>query len=285
MYLAYVYKLIHKITKEYYYGYRYANIKLQLNSSDDLGKVYFTSSEYINESNFHEYTVEIIAEFFNPDYAYDHEQTLIRENWGDPLLLNRHHESNGSMRFKITEDGIAKLKQHNAGKKWYNNGKIESHAHECPEGFTLGRLINPFPNRAGQPGALKGYKWYTNGTEYTMAANCPIGWQPGREPASDEVNNRISSTMRNGSAAAKGKRWYTNGDESVLTFDCPNGWRLGHSHQQTWYNITNPDGAISKMNSQEIKLFCKSNKLRYGSLMATVKSNQAYYGYMATKVS
>ena len=54
MYLAYVYKLTHKFTKEYYYGYRSANIELKLQSVDDLGIHYFTSSTYITESNFGE---------------------------------------------------------------------------------------------------------------------------------------------------------------------------------------------------------------------------------------
>ena len=285
MYLAYVYKLTHKITKEYYYGYRSANIELKLQSVDDLGIHYFTSSTYITESNFGEYNAEIVAEFFNPDDAYDHEQNLIREHWKDPLLLNRHFVRSGLLRFKINDNGKLKLKKQNTGKKWFNNGNSEKHAHTCPEGYFPGRLCNPFPNCKGKVSKIKGYSWYTDGTNYTMAKECPLGWVPGKAIATTEVNNRISQTMKNGAAAAKGKKWYTDGIESVLLFTCPPGWRPGHSNQQVLYKLTNPDGVSIEIRTHDLKRFCQFHKLRYGSILATGKNNCTYRGYTATKIS
>ena len=121
MYLAYVYRLTHKISKQYYIGYRYANIKLKIQPEDDLGVTYFTSSKYIGTYNFHEYDTAIIFKTVDPDEAYDHENKLILEGWEDPLLLNRHWQSENKQRFKVTEEGIAKLSNANKNKKWYSN--------------------------------------------------------------------------------------------------------------------------------------------------------------------
>lgn len=231
MYLAYVYRLTHKITSEFYIGYRFANIKQKIHPEDDLGKIYFTSSEYINYSNFHEYDSEIIFRTPDPDIAHDHENKLILENWENPLLLNRHVVSHGKKRFKVTEKGIDKLRKINKNKKWFNNGTIEIHAHVCPEGFKSGRLINPFSIQ--EKSLIKGYQWFNNGIKQIMLppdTKIPVGFIKGKFPATKETNEKISTTMKTGRASAKGKKWYTDGTKSILSFECPVGWRPGHSN-------------------------------------------------------
>lgn len=106
MYLPYVYKLTNKITEEFYIGYRYKNVQLEKYSSDDLGKTYYTSSNRINKHNIHNYEIEIIAEFFNKDDAYDYEQLLIHESWDNPILINKSCYHN-KKRFKHTEPHTA----------------------------------------------------------------------------------------------------------------------------------------------------------------------------------
>jgi len=231
MYLAYVYRLTHKTSSEFYIGYRFANIKQKIHPEDDLGKVYFTSSEYINRNNFHEFTHEILFRTLDTNKAHDYENKLILENWSNPLLLNRHVVMPDKMRFKVTEDGIEKLRIINKDKKWFNNGVTEIHSHTCPEGYYNGRLKNPFTNSKG--GQNKGYVWYNNGSKEIMlpqTVSAPDGFSKGKLPASDITNEKISKKMKFGSAAAKGKKWYTNGVDSVLSFDCPDGWRPGHSN-------------------------------------------------------
>lgn len=94
--MPYVYLGIHKITKEFYIGYREANT---IPSHLDLFK-YRTSSTIV-EPNFNEYDWYIVAEFYNGDDAYDFEQQLIYENWRDPLLLNEQYRlRHGKKRFK-----------------------------------------------------------------------------------------------------------------------------------------------------------------------------------------
>ena len=82
----YVYRLDNLQTKEFYIGSRVAN---KVPSKQDLGYEYFTSSKIVTP-RFNEFQVTIIAEFFDGDDAYNHEQYLIYCDWGNPLLLNKN---------------------------------------------------------------------------------------------------------------------------------------------------------------------------------------------------
>jgi hypothetical protein len=85
--LPYVYKGIHRETGEFYIGYRYANKKP---STEDLGNYYFTSSNQVKKIVFEKFDWIIIAEFFDKDSAWDFENLLIKDNFRNPLNLNRH---------------------------------------------------------------------------------------------------------------------------------------------------------------------------------------------------
>ena len=82
----YVYKLVNKTTNEYYIGYRKNN---KYPAEIDLGTYYFSSSKYINKTNFDQYQIYILEKFDDSNCAYTFEQRLIFENWDDPLLLNK----------------------------------------------------------------------------------------------------------------------------------------------------------------------------------------------------
>lgn len=97
--MPYVYLGIHKITKEFYIGYREANTTP---SHIDLFK-YRTSSTTV-QPKFDEYDWYIIAEFYDGNDAYDFEQHFIYEHWSNPLLLNEQYRlPNGKKRFKNNE--------------------------------------------------------------------------------------------------------------------------------------------------------------------------------------
>lgn len=252
MYLSYVYRLTHKKSNKFYIGYRYANIALKIHPEDDIGIHYFTSSSYINKSNIHEYNIEILFKSKNPEESYDYENSTILENWGDPLLLNKHVSSNNKKRFKSTVEGIARVRKINKNKRWFNNGKEERHCHICPNGFIDGRLFNPFPK---QTKTVKGYIWCNDGIHQRLVlpTNIPQGFKPGRLPSSSETNKKISDTLKK--VYIHGKRWYTNGTDSILSFECPDGWFNGHSYGSgilknkrtynsfKWYT----NGSINKM--------------------------------------
>jgi len=83
--LPYVYRLYNHVTGEFYIGYREQN---KVQSANDIGYVYFTSSKYV-KPRFSEFDISIIAEFFSGLDAYEFEQELIYQNWNNPLLLNK----------------------------------------------------------------------------------------------------------------------------------------------------------------------------------------------------
>ena len=107
--LPYVYRLVHKVTGQFYIGYREAN---NLPSDQDLGFMYKSSSIYVHDLGFENFDCEIIAEFFNGDDAYRFENDLISENFYDPLCLNKHYTSKElKRRFKHNQPHTLETKQ------------------------------------------------------------------------------------------------------------------------------------------------------------------------------
>lgn len=84
--MPYVYMCIHKETKQFYIGSRISK-GMKLPPHLDL-QSYKTSSKIV-KPNFYMFDCIIIAEFINGNDAYDFEQELIYEHWGNPLLLNK----------------------------------------------------------------------------------------------------------------------------------------------------------------------------------------------------
>ena len=67
MVLPYVYLLIHKDTRQFYFGYRERNI---VSSSFDLGITYFTSSRYIKNLGFENFEIQILDEAYAKDKMF-----------------------------------------------------------------------------------------------------------------------------------------------------------------------------------------------------------------------
>jgi hypothetical protein len=111
--MPYVYIGINNLTKQFYIGSRYKNVKLNLPSHEDLPK-YKTSSKIIKPI-FSDFTWYILAEFFNENDAYDFEQQLIFENWDNPLILNENCFYN-KKRFKASPV-MSKSHKENISKK------------------------------------------------------------------------------------------------------------------------------------------------------------------------
>ena len=94
MYLAYTYYIRSKITGQYYYGFRYKNIKLKRKPEEDFWIKYFTSSKevkkLINLYGIDSFEFSIIMT--DSDYAkcYGYEQSLIQQHMGNELCLNIH---------------------------------------------------------------------------------------------------------------------------------------------------------------------------------------------------
>src|ERR1035437_6160332 len=109
----YVYWLTHKITGQFYIGYREANL---VPSDQDL-PIYKTSSDKVDELGFENFDFQIVAEFFDGDSAYDFENRTIEVNIKNPLCLNKFFMKDGQKKFRRTGPHTeeTKIKMSNSG--------------------------------------------------------------------------------------------------------------------------------------------------------------------------
>jgi len=89
IYLPYVYLVTNRITNQFYIGMRSANKTV---AEEDLGKKYFTSSKTV-KANFNDYEITILAYFVDWESAFYFENETIKENWNNPLILNKHYQT------------------------------------------------------------------------------------------------------------------------------------------------------------------------------------------------
>lgn len=102
MFEAYVYRVTNTITSQFYYGYRYKNQTLGIAPEQDLWVKYFTSSNRIKNDitqyGKDSFKVEILYKNIDSIKCWQQEQILIRDNWGDSLLLNgKYHDPNSNI--------------------------------------------------------------------------------------------------------------------------------------------------------------------------------------------
>jgi|688.fasta_scaffold623815_1 hypothetical protein len=108
MFLPYVYIVRNRNSGKFYIGMRSAN---KVVAEQDLGVYYFTSSKHV-KNNFIDYDIEIKAYFIDQISAFNFENDLIKENWGNPLLLNRHYQKSMS-KFSMAGAKRADLAEYN----------------------------------------------------------------------------------------------------------------------------------------------------------------------------
>lgn len=98
------------MTGEFYIGYRCKNVSY--NRPSDLDFPLYKTSSSLVKPRFEEFDWQIIAEFIDSNSAYDFEQQLIIEHWGNPLLLNKSYR-NSAIRFKRSKlSDEQKIKQY-----------------------------------------------------------------------------------------------------------------------------------------------------------------------------
>ena len=147
----YVYICTHKETGEFYIGYRSQNKKPP---EQDIGIKYFTSSKIV-KPRFNEFNVAIIATFDDKVKAHSYEQDLIRENWDNPLLLNKavfprikhsgSEKQSQQARKRMLENNPMKLEKNKQKARERNLGK--KHSEETKKLFSEMRKGKKFPNR------------------------------------------------------------------------------------------------------------------------------------------
>lgn len=130
---AYVYKIVHKETGQFYIGYRYANIKQGILPEDDILINYFTSSNKVKDIILKEGTDIFVSQilFKHPDnlVCWVYEQLIIRDNWNDLLILNgKYHDPDSDIEVKRRigfHSESTKIKMSMAGK-----GRPKSEEHK-----------------------------------------------------------------------------------------------------------------------------------------------------------
>ena len=174
----YVYVCTHKITKEFYIGYREKNTKLNITSDVDLPR-YKTSSKQV-KSEFDNYDWQVIAEFLVGNDAYDFEQQLIFENWDNPLLLNKNCRYTSKKRFKSGMTG-------------------KTHSTKTRKIFSTNRKNKTYEEIYGYEQAIKiRQKIAIAGKKKKMSASAieKIKIARASQVISDETKAKISATVR-----------------------------------------------------------------------------------------
>lgn len=119
--LPYVYRLTHRETGRFYIGYRSRNVILGRHHSRDLGVRYFTSCREIKKENFAEYNAVVIEESETAAQAFEREQALIEENWGNPLLINQFKQkvvhAEAKFQYRHSENTKRRIAAANTGKE------------------------------------------------------------------------------------------------------------------------------------------------------------------------
>ena len=92
---AYVYYIKHLPTGKFYYGSRYKHIDKGILPEQDLWNNYFTSSKeikkLIEDTSTSSFECKIIYTDPDSDKCFIYEQTLIKDNIGDPLCINKRY--------------------------------------------------------------------------------------------------------------------------------------------------------------------------------------------------
>ncbi len=90
-------------------------------------------------------------------------------------LTRNQNISLAKMGHTTSEECREKISKAISGSKWYNNGVIQTQAHECPEGFVEGMLPTT-------PRRKPGLGWYNNGVENRMfyPDSVPEGYTKGK---------------------------------------------------------------------------------------------------------
>lgn len=143
---SYVYKITNKITNQFYIGYRSRNQKLKRQPIDDLWVKYFTSSFHvkniIKEFGVESFNCEILFLHEDSLVCWAYEQILIKQFWGNNLLINRKyhdpnsniesirkigfHSSESKLKMSIVGKGRKKSEEHKRNISIANTGNIAS---------------------------------------------------------------------------------------------------------------------------------------------------------------
>jgi hypothetical protein len=115
---AYVYKITHRDTGQFYYGSRKTNQSHNRMPNDDLWVHYFTSSskvkELVNQQGKDAFDTQIIFTFGDYDVCYWYEQLMIFSSKGTTLCMNIHCVDPNTGNYAWSAAGKTKSAEHRA---------------------------------------------------------------------------------------------------------------------------------------------------------------------------
>lgn len=249
----YTYIAIHKCTGYFYYGVRLAN---KLNATDDLGKVYFTSSNtvkaIVNAEGADSFLWIVRREFDCANEAALWEYKVIRRLLKHPKILNKaispinvpgNWYTNGvdnllgkycpigyrpGRTYKETNARLAQY-ENQKNNRWWNNGITSVFCQVPPNNnWKSGRLKSHIsPNFTGK--SLTGSKWWNNGEINYRGVVPPPGYSEGRLPVKHNKKHRSRTDIEKikQSETMSKKRWWNNGVISVFRESAPDGYVKG----------------------------------------------------------
>ena len=96
------------------------------------------------------------------------EHRALKKGENNPFYGKKHSEESKK---RIGEKSKGRVK----GMHWFNNGKINIRAKECPPGFVPGRMGEAMKGNT----YTKGMHWFNNGKINKVCFECPPGFVPG----------------------------------------------------------------------------------------------------------
>lgn len=220
MYLPYVYIVRNRNNQKFYIGMRSAN---KVVAENDLGVKYFTSSKHV-KNNFSEYDIEIIAYFVDQLSAFEFENSLIEQHWGDPLLLNKHYQKSMS-KFSMLGSKRNDLAAYNKQAKSKPKEERTYHCVICEKEFTRIEFIH-LPKKEE---AVCGHKCngIRNGKKSSGKPNLKISeyrrgkpaWNKGLPNPTAAENGRKGAAKMSATATGRKKKILPDGS---WTWEYPN---------------------------------------------------------------
>jgi len=195
MHQSYVYLIKNRVTGQFYYGSRAANVRLKRAPEKDLWIHYYTSSKRVKELiglyGKDSFDVKILFRHTEYEVCFWYEQLCIRENKGNSLRLNRRYvdpdtgsvvlttysetaeskalrikkmqqtkkgkfNSNGHLGLKHTEETKAKMKVSQAQRNYHHSDEIKKRISEIQKTQLLTMTAE---DRKKRWGGCKGKPW------------------------------------------------------------------------------------------------------------------------------
>ena len=219
MFLPYVYIVRNRTNGKFYIGMRSAN---KVVAEQDLGTHYFTSSKHV-KNNFAEFDTEIVAYFVDQISAFEFENDLIKEHWGDSLLLNRHYQKSMS-KFSMAGAKRADLAEYNRKTKSKPKEVRNYNCTHCNDNLIREEFVHLLPKEHYYCNATCRNKFIATQRKSMRGISKPykpgrIAWNKGLPNQRSAINGKKSASKQSSTVIGRKKKVLADG---TWTWEYPN---------------------------------------------------------------